>query len=72
MFGLIFTFQQDQHVINKAFQDHPIERASMKNKTGRVRIIINIYIYICMCVHSIDLFICRIRLFTEKIEMCIG
>jgi hypothetical protein len=33
---LIF-FQQDEHVINKAFQDHPVERAAMKNKTGRVK-----------------------------------
>lgn len=29
------SLSQDQHVINKAFQEHPVERASMKNKTGR-------------------------------------
>jgi len=32
----IILLQQDQHVINKAFQEHPVERAAMKNKTGRV------------------------------------
>uniref|UniRef100_A0A8W8LI25 ODAD1 central coiled coil region domain-containing protein n=1 Tax=Magallana gigas TaxID=29159 RepID=A0A8W8LI25_MAGGI len=29
------SLSQDQHVINKAFQDRPVERASMKNKSGR-------------------------------------
>lgn len=29
------SLSQDQHVINKAFQEHPVERAAMKNKTGR-------------------------------------
>lgn len=29
------SLSQDQHVINKAFQEYPVERASMKNKTGR-------------------------------------
>ncbi|XP_060602544.1 outer dynein arm-docking complex subunit 3-like isoform X2 [Ruditapes philippinarum] len=29
------SLSQDEHVINKAFQDHPVERAAMKNKTGR-------------------------------------
>ncbi|KAK3092525.1 hypothetical protein FSP39_004008 [Pinctada imbricata] len=29
------SLSQDQHVINKAFQDRPVERAAMKNKSGR-------------------------------------
>ncbi|KAL5012564.1 hypothetical protein ScPMuIL_011115 [Solemya velum] len=29
------SLSQDQHVINKAFQGRPVDRASMKNKTGR-------------------------------------
>lgn len=34
------SLSQDQHVINKAFQEHPVQRASMKNKTGRQAITI--------------------------------
>ncbi|KAL4219631.1 hypothetical protein ACF0H5_022203 [Mactra antiquata] len=37
------SLSQDQHVINKAFQDHPVQRASMKNKTGRQAITVMDY-----------------------------
>ncbi|XP_062570536.1 outer dynein arm-docking complex subunit 3-like [Saccostrea cucullata] len=37
------SLSQDQHVINKAFQDRPVERASMKNKTGRQAITVMDY-----------------------------
>ncbi|XP_064616243.1 outer dynein arm-docking complex subunit 3-like [Liolophura sinensis] len=29
------SLSQDEHVINKAFRDKPVERASLKNKSGR-------------------------------------
>lgn len=32
----LWCSQQDEHVINKAFRDKPVERASLKNKSGRV------------------------------------
>ncbi|KAL3870343.1 hypothetical protein ACJMK2_038417 [Sinanodonta woodiana] len=34
------SLSQDQHVINKAFADHPVERAAMKNKTGRQALVV--------------------------------
>ncbi|XP_061164227.1 outer dynein arm-docking complex subunit 3-like isoform X1 [Saccostrea echinata] len=37
------SLSQDQHVINKAFQDRPVQRASMKNKTGRQAITVMDY-----------------------------
>ncbi|XP_052222822.1 outer dynein arm-docking complex subunit 3-like isoform X2 [Dreissena polymorpha] len=37
------SLSQDQHVINKAFQEHPVERAAMKNKTGRQAITVMDY-----------------------------
>ncbi|XP_052790334.1 outer dynein arm-docking complex subunit 3-like [Mya arenaria] len=37
------SLSQDQHVINKAFQEHPTERAAMKNKTGRQAITVMDY-----------------------------
>lgn len=37
------SLSQDHHVINKAFQDHPVERAAMKNKTGRQAITVMDY-----------------------------
>lgn len=37
------SLSQDHHVINKAFQEHPVERAAMKNKTGRQAITVMDY-----------------------------
>ena len=34
------SLSQDQHVINKAFQDKPVQRASLKNKTGDQAIVV--------------------------------